>query len=160
MDPRSGGTAEGRGSRPISRVLSWTAIHLGRRSPVASSSLPADSAGRLNVCLFGLAPDGVCPPRPLPARPCALTARFHPYLCPSPCGDWPRACARDPLPPRMRLSPHPRAWLSPHPAEGAVFATPSGRMDFAACASKSGPSAVCFCCTFRRLGPATRVPGL
>ena len=48
------------GSRPVSRVLSWTAIHLGRWSPIASCSLPADSAGRLNVCLFGLAPDGVC----------------------------------------------------------------------------------------------------
>ena len=28
-------------SWPISRVLSWAAIHLGRWSPIASSSLPA-----------------------------------------------------------------------------------------------------------------------
>jgi hypothetical protein len=103
----------GSGSRPVSRVLSWTAIHLGRWSPIASCSLPADSAGRLNVCLFGLAPDGVCPPRPLPARPCALTARFHPCLCPSPCGDWPCADAHDPFPWRI--------WLSPHPLKGRTL---------------------------------------
>ncbi len=34
-----------RGSWPISRVLSWTVIHLGRRSRAASCSLPADSGG-------------------------------------------------------------------------------------------------------------------
>jgi len=86
----------GNGSRPVSRVLSWTAIHLGRRSPAASCSLPAGSAGRLNACLFGLAPGGVCPPQPLPVRPCALTARFHPCLSPPPAGQ-PRADARDPI---------------------------------------------------------------
>ena len=72
------------GSRPISRVLSWTAIHLGRRSPAASCGLPAGfdgpSMSRGRACLFGLAPGGVCPPEPLPVRPCALTARFHPCL--------------------------------------------------------------------------------
>ncbi len=48
------------GSRPVSRVLSGTVIHLGRASPRASSDLPGDSAGRAIVPLFGLAPDGVC----------------------------------------------------------------------------------------------------
>lgn len=33
------------GSRPISRVLSWTAIPLGRRSPAASCGLPAGFGG-------------------------------------------------------------------------------------------------------------------
>ena len=33
-------------SRPISRVLSWTVIHLGQASPLASSNLPVPNAGR------------------------------------------------------------------------------------------------------------------
>ncbi len=47
------------GSRPVSRVLSWTAIHLGRTSPCASSDLPGSGAGRAIAPLFGLAPGGV-----------------------------------------------------------------------------------------------------
>ena len=46
-------------SRPISRVLSWTVIHLGCVSPRTSSDLPGNSAGHANVPLFGLAPSGV-----------------------------------------------------------------------------------------------------
>ena len=46
-------------SRPISRVLSWTVIHLGQVSPRASSNLPESSAGRAIGFLFGLAPNGV-----------------------------------------------------------------------------------------------------
>ncbi len=49
--------------RPISRVLSWTIIHLGLMSPSASSNLPRNSTGRTclqaDVPLFGLAPGGV-----------------------------------------------------------------------------------------------------
>jgi hypothetical protein len=58
--------AEG-GSRPISRVLSRTAIHLGRASPRASSDLPGGPRGprgavqRPRAPLFGLAPGGVYP---------------------------------------------------------------------------------------------------
>ncbi len=48
-----------RRSRPISRVLSWAIIHLGLLSPVSSSDLPEDIAGRDMVFLFGLAPGGV-----------------------------------------------------------------------------------------------------
>src|SRR5690606_18310790 len=47
------------GSRPISRVLSWTIIHLGRESLHGSSDLPESSAGRAKGFLFGLAPGGV-----------------------------------------------------------------------------------------------------
>jgi len=47
------------GSRPISRVLSWTIIHLGPPSPTASSNLPESTAGRGIAFLFGLAPGGV-----------------------------------------------------------------------------------------------------
>ena len=53
----------------VSRVLSWTVIHLGQASPLASSNLPESSAGRTSGFLFGLAPSGVyratdcCQPR-------------------------------------------------------------------------------------------------
>jgi len=33
-------------SWPVSRVLSWTAIHLGCKSPCSSSNLPRNRAGR------------------------------------------------------------------------------------------------------------------
>ena len=46
-------------SQPVSRVLSWTVIHLGLASPLASSNLPASDTGRTNGGLFGLAPSGV-----------------------------------------------------------------------------------------------------
>jgi hypothetical protein len=55
------------GSRPVSRVLSRTVIHLGRMSPYSSSDLPGDTHGpraaapRPLVPLFGLAPGGVYP---------------------------------------------------------------------------------------------------
>ena len=50
-----------RWSRPISRVLSRTVIHLGYTSPCTSSNLPGNGAGRTIVSLFGLAPGGVFP---------------------------------------------------------------------------------------------------
>ena len=46
-------------SQSISRVLSWTIIHLGYMSPYTSSNLPGNSTGRTIVPLFGLAPGGV-----------------------------------------------------------------------------------------------------
>ena len=67
-------------SRPISRVLSWTVIPLGARSPVRSSSLPGSAAGHGIASLFGLAPGGVCRAGLLPGSRCALTAPFHPCL--------------------------------------------------------------------------------
>jgi len=67
-------------SQPISRVLSWTIIHLGQVSPLASCDLPESSAGHTNGFLFGLAPSGVYHRRKLlPVARCALTAPFHPY---------------------------------------------------------------------------------
>ncbi len=68
-----------RRSRPISRVLSRTVIPLGAASPLRSSNLPGDTAGRGIVSLFGLAPGGVCRAGLLPDSRCALTAPFHPY---------------------------------------------------------------------------------
>ena len=67
-------------SRPISRVLSWAIIPLGRASPHDSSNQPGDDAGHVMVPLFGLAPGGVCRAGPLPDSRCALTAPFHPCL--------------------------------------------------------------------------------
>lgn len=43
----------------VSRVLSWTAIHLGRASPRASSIQPGSGAGHSIAPLFGIAPGGV-----------------------------------------------------------------------------------------------------
>jgi len=59
LRPSTGIERRKRRSWPISRVLSWTVIHLGRLSPNASSNLPVSSAGRAMGYLFGLAPDGV-----------------------------------------------------------------------------------------------------
>ena len=70
-------------SRPISRVLSWTVIPLGASSPIRSSNLPGDTAGRGIASLFGLAPGGVCRAGLLPGSRCALTAPFHPCLIPA-----------------------------------------------------------------------------
>lgn len=91
-----------RRSRPISRVLSWTVIPLGASSPIRSSNLPGDTAGRGIVSLFGLAPGGVCRAGPLPDSRCALTTPFHP--CHAPCHPfavsgttWPASPASAPL---------------------------------------------------------------
>ena len=92
-------------SQPVSRVLSWATIPLGRLSPAASSNLPGDNAGRANASLFGLAPSGVyratpvasravrsyrtLSPLPVPvARPSAVCSLLH----------WPSACAAQGLP--------------------------------------------------------------
>ena len=70
------------GSRPISRVLSWTAIPLGCTSPCTSSSLPGNTRGPRAagwrtirpVPLFGLAPGGVCRAVPV-TRPAVRSYR-------------------------------------------------------------------------------------
>ena len=46
-------------SQPISRVLSWTIIHLRPASPRTCSGLPEPNASSINGFLFGLAPSGV-----------------------------------------------------------------------------------------------------
>ena len=73
------------GSRPISRVLSWATIHLGRASPRASSGLPgsfASSGCGPRACVLpylALLRMGFAVPSMLPPTRCALTAPFHPY---------------------------------------------------------------------------------
>ena len=70
----------------VRRLRAAAVIPLGASSPIRSSNLPGDSAGRLIVSLFGLAPGGVCRAGLLPDSRCALTAPFHPCLIPSPKG--------------------------------------------------------------------------
>lgn len=77
---------KGGGSRPISRVLSWTAIPLGVPLPARSSSLPGSDASSANASLFGLAPDGVY--RAVRVAASAVSS----YLAVSPLPD-PDACA-------------------------------------------------------------------
>ena len=104
-------------SRPISRVLSGTVIPLGASSPIRSSSLPGPDAGHVMGSLFGLAPGGVCRAGLLPGSRCALTAPFHPCLCP--CG--PSAvsfCCTF-----RRLAP-PRRYLAPCPVEPGLSSAP------------------------------------
>ncbi len=59
MTRKVGDTVLKRGSQPVSRVLSWTTIHLGCMSPYTSSGLPGGNAGHIIAPLFGLAPGGV-----------------------------------------------------------------------------------------------------
>ncbi len=103
------------GSRPISRVLSRAAIHLGRASPRASSGRPGNGAGHAMVPLLGLAPGGVCPATGV------TTGAVRSYRTFSP------------LPPRGRyifcgtfrgLAP-PRHYLAPCPMEPGLSSPPS-----------------------------------
>jgi hypothetical protein len=75
-------------SRPISRVLSWTTIHLRYASPRTSSDLPGDTCGphvqpirRSTACppIWSCSGRGLPCHRVLPPARCALTAPFHPY---------------------------------------------------------------------------------
>ena len=75
------------GSRPISRVLSRTTIHLGRTSPCASSDLPGSPCEQqertrrpARFPIWSCSRWGLPCRRMLPPARCALTAPFHPYL--------------------------------------------------------------------------------
>ena len=106
-------------SSPISRVLSWTVIHLGSASPQTSSNLPESSAGHAIGLLFGLAPGGVFHRRELlPVTRCALTAPFQPYRRPKTLRRYTFCCTFH------RLTP-PRRYLAPCPAEPGL-SSPSG----------------------------------
>ncbi len=77
--------------RPISRVLSWAVISLGRRLPAASSGPPGARTGRAAPCRGRdrpcphVAPAWPCSRWGLPGRPghpgrrWSLTPPFHPY---------------------------------------------------------------------------------
>jgi len=98
-----------KGSRPVSRVLSWTAIHLGCTSPYTSSDLPGNSAGNANAPLFGLAPGGVYPATAVTSRAVRSYRTISPLPAPKRwryifCGTF------------RRLAP-PRRYLAPCPVE-------------------------------------------
>ncbi len=67
-------------SRSVSRVLSWTIIHLRQVSPPACSNLPESTVGHSKrIPIWSCSEWGLPSPRLLPAARCALTAPFHPY---------------------------------------------------------------------------------
>ena len=137
-------------SRPISRVLSWTVIPLGARSPVRSSNLPGDSADRLIVTLFGLAPGGVCRAGLLPGSRCALTAPFHPChaSCPSLAAiagafggifllHFPSACAAQALPGTVPCGA--RTFLGIVSNDATVWPTPPWALSHATASAAHSP---------------------
>jgi len=67
-------------SQPISRVLSWTIIHLGITSPLCSSDLPESNARHAErIPIWSCSRWGLPCRLVLPLTRCALTAPFHPY---------------------------------------------------------------------------------
>lgn len=106
-----------RWSRPISRVLSRTTIHLGRPSPDASCDLPGDTCGP--QAAKGMPPylvllqRGFTVPPPLPETRCALTTPFHPYLTPERI----RCHRRFAFCCTFRRLTSPRRYLASRPAE-------------------------------------------
>ena len=81
-----GADDEVRGSRPVSRVLSRTAIPLRCASPRTCSDLPGSSCGLTQRSpIRSCSKWGLPCRRVLPPARCALTAPFHPYL-PLPAG--------------------------------------------------------------------------
>ena len=105
------------GSRPISRVLSRTTIHLGRALPRASSDLPGNSRGprvqaRKPACfpIWSCSRWGLPCRRMLPPARCALTAPFHPcrHHTAAMLGRSALCCTfRGLAPPRRYLAPRP-----------------------------------------------------
>ena len=91
-------------SQPISRVLSWTIIHLGAASPRPSSDLPESSARHAQrIPIWSCSRWGLPCRRVLPPTRCALTAPFHPY----------RQCRRSALCCTFRRLTPPRRYLAP-----------------------------------------------
>ena len=100
-------------SRPLSRVLSWTVIHLELMSPSVSSNLPGNPCGPQvspaswqHVPLFGFAPGGVYPAVNVTTN----AVRSYRTLSPLPCktGRYTFCCTgRGITPPRCYLAPCP-----------------------------------------------------
>jgi hypothetical protein len=99
-------------SRPISRVLSWAIIPLGRASPRASSGLPGSARESGAAVLpprlpyLALLQVGFAMPPVLPPARCALTAPFHPCQHRLALRRFPFCCTfRGLAPPRRYLAP-------------------------------------------------------
>ena len=118
-------------SGSVSRILSWTTIHLvppfggrGRLAPT-SCGLPGSSRAGSTI-LFGLAPDGVCLAAASPRRRCALTAPFHLCLCATHVWSRHRPCVSVALSrgfPRVGVTHRPALWCPDFPRR--VFSPPA-----------------------------------
>lgn len=139
---------------PISRVLSWTVIHLGQQSLTGSSSLPGFSTGRtlwtpIWPCSgWSLPCHGL-----LPAARCALTAPFHPYLIPL---TW---AIGGLLSVALVVGFPPRRYLAPCPMEPGLSSpppvSPKGRRRSGDCLVSFGAQYSGFA---RLCHPALRIP--
>jgi len=122
QERRSAGGTKGTefkvGSRPVSRVLSGTAIHLRRTSPCACSDLPGNSAGHAIVPLFGLAPGGVY----RAAKCCHPRGALLPHLFTLTCA--PKGHRRYVFCGTFRRLAPPRRYLAPCPMEPGLSSTP------------------------------------
>jgi hypothetical protein len=134
-------------SGPVSRVLSWATISLGRRLPAASSSRPEGDYGpnrparplaRPHPLCLALLPVGFTLPFRSPGTRCALTAPFHPYRLTEAnrrfvfCGTVPVLADGGRYPPRRPVepglsSPHLRTRRSPGPLRSDAHHTANGR---------------------------------
>ena len=113
----AGGEKERR-SRPVSRVLSETVIHLGPPSPAASSGLPGCGAGHAIASLFGLASSGVY----RAVGGCPRRGALLPHLFTLTAGSRRRSVFCGTF---RRLAP-PRRYLAPCPAKpGLSSAAPT-----------------------------------
>jgi hypothetical protein len=118
--------ARNRGSWPISRVLSGAIIHLGRRSPGASRSLPAGSADRFDACLFGLAPGGVW--RAVPVARGAVGSYPTISTLPVPDGSPRAGHRRFAFCSTFRRLATPRRYLAPCPVEPGLSSASRRRL--------------------------------
>ncbi len=108
-------------SRSVSRVLSWTIIHLRQASPPACSDLPESAAGRsTRIPIWSCSEWGLPSPRLLPAARCALTAPFHPYRTTEVVRRYTFCCTF------RRLAP-PRCYLAPCPVEPGLSSPPAAK---------------------------------
>ena len=99
-------------SRPISRVLSWTIIHLGQNVAACLKQPTRSQRGSRHMETYlVLLRVGFTLPLLLPAARCALTAPFHPYLYPRTNHRRSALCGTF-----RRLSP-PRCYLALYPLE-------------------------------------------
>src|SRR5690625_1412779 len=130
-----GAAEEKCGSRPVSRVLSRTVIHLGRLSPAVSSGLPGCGAGRAVASLFGLASGGVCRAAAVASRAVRSCRTLSPLPVSLPttggllsvalCVKSPGACGAGALPRRYLAPCHVQPGLSSMPLLGTATVQPA-----------------------------------
>jgi len=118
-----------KGSRPISRVLSWTVIHLGRTSPYASCDLPGSPCGP-QVTASMLRPGRTLPYLVLlrvgfTVPPRVATGAVRSYRTFSPLPPARRQARRFVFCGTFRGLAPPRRYLAPCPVEPGLSSPPS-----------------------------------